>query len=52
MVDLTIANPAGGFLLAGTLASLNIFNVITGSANFAISRTTADISFAVRGPRT
>ena len=39
-VSLPITAAAGELLLSGSLTGLNIFNVITGSADFALSRST------------
>ncbi len=48
--SLAITAKMGGFSLSGLLASLNIFNVISGSANFALSEQTAAISFTGAAP--
>ena len=44
IAGLTIQLTAGQVVVSGTLSGLNIFNVLTGSANFAVSETTVDVS--------
>ncbi len=48
--SLAITATSDGLTLSGSLASLNIFNVITAKANFALSETTAAISFTGAAP--
>ena len=49
-VDLTITYTGQELAVSGSLTSLNIFNIITGSANFALSQSTVNVAFNGTGP--
>ncbi len=48
--SLAITSTAAGFSLGGSLTSLNVFNVIGGTANFALSESTVAVSFTGASP--
>ena len=49
-VDLTITYNGPELAVSGSLTSLNIFNMLTGSANFALSQSTVNVAFNGTGP--